>query len=189
MNKWNKRFAAAVIVLAAGNVSAADYTIDTDGAHAFINAKYMHLGYSVLHATFKNFSGTFSYDPANINASTVNVVIDVTSLDSNHAKRDEHMAQEKYLNSGANEEATFISTSVEDKGDGKMIISGDLTLNGVTKNIAIDAALIGEGSDPWGGYRAGFEGYFTLNPDDFNMPGFRSSPIEMELFLEGIKAN
>jgi len=168
------------------SANAADYDIDTKGAHAFINAKFMHLGYSVLHATFKRFDGSFSYDPENIEASSVNVIIDVTSLDSNHAKRDEHMTNPKYLNSAVNKQATFISTKVEANGDQKMLVHGELTLNGVTKTIVIDASMLGGGKDPWGGYRVGFEGYVTLQMADFNMPGF-SGPVEMELFLEGIR--
>lgn len=71
--------------------NAADYVIDTKGAHASINFKVNHLGYSYIKGRFNKFDGEFSYDPANIAASSVVVNVDTRSLDSNHAERDKHI--------------------------------------------------------------------------------------------------
>lgn len=71
--------------------NAADYVIDTQGAHASINFKVSHLGYSFIKGRFNKFEGEFSYDPANVTASSVEVTVDTTSLDSNHAERDKHI--------------------------------------------------------------------------------------------------
>lgn len=169
---------------------AADYVIDQKGAHAFINFKISHLGFSWLTGRFNKFSGTFSYDKNDIAASKVSVEVDTTSFDSNHAKRDKHIKAPKYLDAGKYSTATFVSTKVIDKGDGKMDIVGDLTLRGVTKNITINAERVGEGDDRWGGYRAGFYGKTSLALADFGVPGKLGESarlVHMELHVEGIR--
>jgi len=169
-------------------VQAADYEIDTKGAHASVNFKVPHLGYSFIKGRFNTFSGEFSYDAKSVSDSKVSVVIDTKSLDSNHAERDKHLRGGDFIHAGKFSQATFNSTKVTDKGNGKMAIAGDLTLRGVTKPIVIDANFIGEGKDPWGGYRAGFVGTARLELKDFNIAVLgASSYVELELHVEGIR--
>ncbi|MCG7587996.1 YceI family protein [Photobacterium sp. OFAV2-7] len=168
--------------------SAADYMIDTKGAHASINLKIKHLGYSWIKGRFNTFDGTFSYDPMNISASKVNVNVDTTSFDTNHAERDKHVRSEDFLNVKKYSTATFTSNKVEPKGNGEMTITGDLTLHGQTKPIAIDAVFVGEGEDPWGGYRAGFTGTTRIELKDFGIQVMgESSYADLELHVEGIR--
>ena len=86
----------------------------------------------------------------------MNVTINTTSVDTNHAERDKHLRSADFLNTAKYPQATFTSTSVKKDGD-DLDITGDLTLNGVTKPVTLEAKLIGQGDDPWGGKRAGFE--------------------------------
>lgn len=72
-------------------VQAADYIVDKAGAHAFIQFKIKHLGYSWLLGRFNDFDGTFSYDKEQPEASKINIVIQTASIDSNHAERDKHL--------------------------------------------------------------------------------------------------
>ncbi|MCL1044093.1 YceI family protein [Shewanella sp. 1_MG-2023] len=170
--------------------NAADYVIDTQGAHASIQFKVNHLGYSFVAGRFNDFGGDFSYDAANIAGSAINVTINTTSVDSNHAERDKHLRGSDFLNTGKFPQAEFASTSVEDKGNGQLVLNGNLTLNGVTKPIAIDAAFIGEGKDPWGGYRAGFAGTTEFAMKDFGIKmdlGPASANVTLDLIVEGIK--
>ncbi|HHK0231284.1 YceI family protein, partial [Pseudomonas aeruginosa] len=84
---------------------------------------------------------------------------------------------------------TFESTEVKANGD-SADITGNLTLNGVTKPVTIKAKLIGQGDDPWGGYRAGFEGSATLKLKDFGIKmdlGPASQEVELLLSVEGIR--
>lgn len=173
--------------LLATQVQAADYVIDTKGAHAFIQFRVKHLGYSWLYGDFTKFSGNFSYDEAKPEEASVEVTIDTTSVHSNHAERDKHIRSADFLDAGKYPEAKFKSTSF----DGKTL-TGDLTLHGVTKSISFDVEKIGEGKDPWGGYRAGFEGTFDLNMGDFGIEaakklGPASGTAEMTLSIEGIR--
>ncbi len=170
--------------------NAADYIIDTKGAHASINFKIQHLGYSWLTGRFDKFDGNFSYDPTNISASKIQVNIDTSSINSNHAERDKHLRSDDFLDVSAFTNAKFVSQSVTDKGDGKLAIAGTLTLHGVSKDITIDAQTVGEGKDPWGGYRVGFSGTTNIALTDFAIKmnlGPASKNVQLNLYIEGIK--
>ena len=172
--------------------NAATYVIDDHsmGAHAFVNFKIKHLGYSWLTGTFKKFEGKFEYDAASPEKSNIEVTIDTTSLDSNHAERDKHLKGSDFLNVGKYPTATFVSTGFTSTEEGEGELTGDFTLNGVTKSITFDVELIGEGSDPWGGYRAGFEGETTLKLKDYGIDynlGPASTEVEIDLYIEGIR--
>ncbi|WP_193161697.1 YceI family protein [Microbulbifer hainanensis] len=169
---------------------AAEYKIDTKGSHAFIQFRIKHLGYSWLYGRFDDFNGTFNYDDKAPEKSSVNVNIDVTSVDSNHAERDKHLRSADFLNVAEFPTATFKSTSFEPLGDGKAKLTGDLTLHGVTKPITIDVTNIGGGNDPWGGVRQGFSGKTEFPLKDFGIDynlGPASQTVEMLLDIEGVK--
>ncbi|MDD1506436.1 YceI family protein [Pseudomonas sp. CNPSo 3701] len=188
-----KTFAALALgtaLLGAGQAMAADYAIDKQGQHAFVNFKISHLGYSWLYGTFKDFDGSFSFDEKNPEASKVDVTLKTESVDTNHAERDKHIRSADFLNVSKNPTATFKSTSVKSTGQGAADITGDLTLNGVTKPVVIAAKFIGEGKDPWGGYRAGFEGSTKLKLKDFNIEkdlGPASQEVELIISVEGVR--
>jgi len=176
--------------LFAGQVLAADYAIDTKGQHAFVNFKISHLGYSWLWGTFKEFDGSFSFDAEQPEASRVNVTLQTASIDSNHAERDKHLRSDDFLNVSKHPTATFESTSVKSTGEGTADITGNLTLNGVTKPVVIAAKFLGEGKDPWGGYRAGFEGSTTLKLKDFDIKmdlGPASQTVDLIISVEGVR--
>jgi len=182
----------ATTAVAASSSIAADYVIDTKGAHASINFQVQHLGYSWLLGRFNNFSGNFSYDPKDIAASSINVTIDTTSIDSNHAERDKHLRSGDFLEVAKYPEATFVSKSISDIDDDgeEFNVVDDLTLRGVTKEITIEVEKIGEGQDPWGGYRVGFEGEAKITMKDFGITtdlGPASKMVEFKLHIEGIR--
>lgn len=188
-----KTFAALALgtaLLGAGQAMAADYAIDKQGQHAFVNFKISHLGYSWLYGTFKDFDGSFTFDEKNPEASKVNVTLKTESVDTNHAERDKHIRSADFLNVSKNPTATFKSTSVKSTGKDSADISGDLTLNGVTKPVVIAAKFIGQGDDPWGGYRAGFEGSTKLKLKDFNIEkdlGPASQEVDLIISVEGVR--
>ena len=177
-------------LIGVGQAMAADYAIDKQGQHAFVNFKISHLGYSWLYGTFKDFDGSFSFDAAKPQDSKVNVTLNTTSVDTNHAERDKHLRSGDFLNVSKHPTATFTSTSVTSTGEGTADITGDLTLNGVTKPVVIAAKFIGEGKDPWGGYRAGFEGSTKLKLKDFDIQkdlGPASQEVELIISVEGVR--
>ncbi len=147
-----------------------------------------HLGFSYTVGRFDKFQGDFTYDPKNIEASTVSVTVDTRSVDSNHAERDKHIRSDDFLDAKKYPETKFVSTKVIDKGNGLFDIQGNLTLHGQTKPITIVADFIGAGKDPWGNERAGFSGLTRIELADFGIQVMGdTSYVDMELYVEGIK--
>lgn len=189
----SRRLTALAMVTALalpGLAAAADYVIDTEGGHAFVQFRIPHLGYSWLYGRFDEFAGEFTYDEDNPAASEVEVVIQTASIDSNHAERDKHLREEEFLAVDEYPEARFQSTSFTEHGDGTATLVGDLTLRGITKPVTIDVEHIGHGPDPWGGYRRGFQGRTRFALKDFGIErdlGPASRDVEMILSIEGVR--
>lgn len=182
--------AAALTV--SGSLFADDYIIDKKGAHASIQFKISHLGYSWLWGRFNDFDGSFSYDENNKSASKISVTVNTKSIDSNHAERDKHLRSKDFLDVSQFPEAKFVSTSFVESNDGKAKLKGQLTLHGVTKAIEIDVAQIGAGNDPWGGFRRGFEGQTRIALKDFGITknlGPASAELDLLFAFEGIKTS
>lgn len=181
--------AAALIPMA--QAQADDYVVDTEGQHAFVQFKINHLGYSYILGSFREFSGEFSYDPEDLEESSVSMEVDVSSLDSNHAERDKHILSDDFLDANQYPTATFTSTGFEPDGDDAGTLTGELTLKGETREIEMPVTLVGEGEDPWGSYRAGFEGSTTLDLADYgiDMSDFPEVMHELELYVtfEGVR--
>jgi polyisoprenoid-binding protein YceI len=175
---------------------AADYVVDKEGQHAFVDFKISHLGYSFITGTFKDIDGKFSFDAAKPEDSKIEFNVNTASVFTNHAERDKHIASGDFLNAGKFAKATFVSTSVKSTGKntaGKDTadVAGDLTIAGVTKPVVVKATFLGEGKDPWGGYRAGFEGTTTIKRSDFGKQkdlGPASDAVELYVSFEGVKA-
>lgn len=183
--------AASVLGMAA-QVQAAEYAVDKKGAHAFVQFRVKHLGYSWLYGRFNDFDGNFTFDEKDPSKNKISVTVNTESLDSNHAERDKHLRSDDFLNTKKFPTATFVSTGYKPTGDKTADLTGDLTLHGVTKPITIAVEHIGAGKDPWGGERAGFEGRATIKPADFGIPmvdklGPASEEVELFLTVEGVK--
>lgn len=190
MKKTVTGIALGSLMALSGSLYAADYAIDKEGQHAFINFKTGHMGFSILHGRFNDFDGSFTWDAANPEASKVEVTINTASVDSNHAERDKHLRAADFLNVGKHPQARFVSTRVESTGENTLKVTGDFTLNGVTRPIVIDARMVGEGQDPWGGYRVGFEGTTSIKLADYKVSmdlGPASAVVEFDLSIEGIR--
>jgi len=184
--------AAVLLLFASSLVHAVDYEIDTRGAHAFIEFRIKHLGYSWLLGRFNRFRGDFSYDPKHPESNRVKVTIDLASLDSNHAERDRHLRSARFFDVKEFPQAVFVSTGWEPLGDGRAKLTGKLTLRGITRPVTIDVSEVGHGPDPWGGYRRGFEGTTTLKLSDWKMKeaailGPAAEEIIVYLSVEGIR--
>ncbi|XQF91991.1 YceI family protein [Pseudoalteromonas espejiana] len=181
---------SGAMMVSATAASAAEYVIDTQGAHAFVTFKIKHLGYSWLHGRFNTFDGSFSYDTKAQTGSNILVSIDTASLDSNHAERDKHLRGKDFLNVSKYPNASFKSTNVKFTDDDTATVTGDFTLHGVTKSITFEMNKVGEGQDPWGGYRAGFEGETSLKLADYGIDynlGPASTHVDIGLSIEGVR--
>jgi len=178
------------VMLMPGLAQANEYIIDKKGMHASIQFRVSHLGYSWLWGRFNDFEGRFNYDSKQPEKSSVNVTIKTASVDSNHAERDKHLRNEDFLEVNKYPEAKFVSTSFKADKNGDGILKGDFTLRGITKPISINVKFTGEGADPWGGYRAGFEGTTKFLMSDYKIKknlGPASQEVELFLVVEGVK--
>lgn len=159
---------------------AADYTIDP--THSSIHFIAGHLGFSKTVGQFKTFEGRFTDDKGK---ESVSVKIDASSIDTNHAERDKHLRGEDFFNTKKFNELSFKSTKVTEK-----TLTGELTMHGVTKPVTLDLTTIGEGKDPWGGYRKGYEATGTIKRSEWGVSYFIPGvPDEVEIMLqvEGIR--
>lgn len=181
----------STVLLTTTFAQAAEYVVDSKGAHASINFKIQHLGYSWLTGRFDTLEGSFTYDPQNVEKSTIEMTVDVSSINSNHAERDKHLRSDDFLSTDKFGTATFKSMSVKPLGDNQLSVTGLMTLHGVSKPIVILVEKIGEGKDPWGGERVGFSGKARLTLAEFGIDtsklGEASSFVELDIHLEGIK--
>lgn len=167
--------------------SAAD-SFGVDLVHSHILFRTKHLGLSYAHGRFNVFSGKFKLGEA----PSIEIEIDATSVDTQNEKRDGHLKGPDFFDSEQFPKTTFKSTKVEDKGDGKYAVTGDLELLGKSKKISFEATKVGEGSDPWEGFRAGLHASFTIKRSDYGMNwgienGSVGDEVLIEVSLEGIR--
>jgi len=140
-----------------------------------IDPTHSRLGFEARHAVitkvrghFADFTGTIVVDPADVSASSASVAAQITSIDTGNADRDGHLRSADFFDIEKNPELTFTATKFSGSGD-DYVVSGDLTINGVTKNIDLAVELTGTATDPFGNVRAGFEGTSELSRKDFGL--------------------
>jgi len=188
MNRVIITTVCSAMLMAMSLATAEEYKLDT--GHSFIDFRIKHLGYSWLPGRFNKFEGNFSYDEKNPSQAKIVVNIDPASVDSNHAERDKHLRGDDFLDVKKFPKAKFVSTSYTDKGNGKAVMKGNFTLHGVTKAIDLDVSSVGNGPDPWGGYRRGFVATTKLALKDYNINfnlGPASTHVDLTLSIEGIR--
>jgi polyisoprenoid-binding protein YceI len=188
-----KKIFLAISMLAASQAWAAAETYNIDASHSFANFSIRHV-VAKTSGTFNDVTGVITLDPANLNSATVKATINVASVNTGFAKRDEHIKADKYLDVAKYTQIQFESTKVTASNQNQAILQGKLTIHGVTKLVEIPVRVLGYGADPWGGQRAGFEGHVTLKASDYgygwatgaNAPV--GDEIEVTLLIEGVKA-
>jgi polyisoprenoid-binding protein YceI len=128
---------------------------DIDVGHSAIHFRVRHMVISKVHGRFARWSGAIELDPQDLARASVDVRIDAASIDTQVADRDAHLRSPDFLDAAKYPEILFRSKRVEKAGEGWRVV-GDLTLHGVTREVALDAEFSGTGKDPWGNERAGF---------------------------------
>ncbi len=141
---------------------------------------------------FNKISGTVYFDPLNINASSVELVIDVASIYTGIRKRDDHLRSSDFFNVDTCPTMSFKSTRIESANDDLVQVTGDLRIHGITRRITVPALLSGPVKDPFGdGSSMGFTASFVINREDYgitwNQPmadnGFMVSS-EVDIFID-----
>lgn len=139
-----------------------------DASHSHVGFAIRHLMVSKVRGQFTKFSGslTIAEDPAD---SSVEVEVELASVDTNDDKRDAHLRSADFFNTDVHRAMTFKSTSVRrGKGD-SWIVTGQLTLNDVTRPVDIEVTYEGAATSPWGTTSIGFSATGKINREDFGV--------------------
>jgi polyisoprenoid-binding protein YceI len=179
----------AVLTLALPAFSQDVYKIDA--VHSQIGFRIRHVVAKVS-GRFAKFDGTVKVDPEDITKSSVEVNIDATSISTDNEARDKHLQSPDFFDTGKFPAITFKSTSVKEPAKGKLEVTGNLTIKGVTKQVTIPITNAGthEGMKP-GTVLAGFiDGALKINRNDFNIkygPGILGDDVDITLDIEAGK--
>ena len=162
------RFAALAVAVALASPALAADTYQFDKAHTTVGFQVRHI-FTMLGGKFQDFSGTIKVDRAKPESSSVEFTIQAASILTNEPKRDEHLKSPDFFDVASHPTITFKSTSVKPGANNVYQVTGDLTMRGVTKSITIPVTFLGEGKDPWGNEKIGFETSTTLNRKDYGI--------------------
>ena len=189
---FKKTGLATALLLASSLATAEPDAYRIDDSHSFANWTIRHVA-SKTSGTFSDIKGKILIDANDLTKSGVEAKINMLSVNSSHVKRDEHIKKPEYLDVEKFAEMTFVSKKIEAKSKTEGVMTGVLTMHGVSKEMAFSFKVLGFGSDPWGGYRAGFEAHTSLKASDFGFawPLVKDAPvgddIEITLLIEGVK--
>jgi len=128
-----------------------------------------HAVVTKVRGLFNEFDGSGSFDAANPANSKLQLTIKAASIDTRNADRDAHLRSNDFFDMDTYPEITFASTSVEQAGDVRYRVTGDLTIKGATRPVSIDFEYTGSAGDPYGNQRIGFEGTTTVNRKDWGV--------------------
>lgn len=171
-------------------------TYGIDPAHSSINFSVRHLLINNVRGRFADYNGTITYNADDVARSSVEFTAKVASVNTDIAKRDEHLRTADFFDVEKYPEMTFKSTRIERKGRDAFVAHGDFTLHGVSKQVAIPFKIFGAVKDPWGGTRMGVEATTTINRQDYgvkwNQPMTEgglmlANDVLIELVLEAVK--
>ncbi len=169
------------------------FTIDP--SHSRVGFSARHAMVTKVRGSFNGFTGTASVAAG---AVSINVDIDVTSVDTRSADRDGHLQSPDFFDVANFPKITFASTSVKDSGSDKLAVEGNLTIKDVTKVITIEFEYTGTATDPFGNARFGFEGSAEINRKDYGLTWnaaletggiLVSEKINLEFEISAIAAN
>lgn len=184
----NLAFAALFAgALGAATARAAD-TYEVDPVHSFISFKISHLKVSTVLGRFNGPTGQLVLD-TDAAKSAINVEVATENVDTGVAKRDDHLRSPDFFDAKKFPKISFVSKDLKQTPSG-LEVSGDLTLHGVTKPITVSLTKTGEGKDPWGGFRVGYETTFTVKRSDFGMnfmQGGVGDEVALTFMFEAVK--
>lgn len=171
------------------------YTIDP--VHSAINITARHLGFATVRGRFTEFSGKIEVGNP-VEESRVTALIEAASIDTGNKMRDDHMRSADFMGVDVHPVIQYVGTAITPLGGEKWRVEGKLTLNGMTRPIALDLTYLGVGPDSWGGTRAAFHAVTDLKRDDFAMnynPMIRAgvaavgTTLRVELDIEALQGD
>ena len=139
-----------------------------DSVHSSIGFSVSHLMVSQTTGVFNEYEGVVNFDPKDVSMASTEVTIQTASIDTRSKKRDDHLRTADFFDVENHPQMTFKSKTFVPSGD-KYLITGDLTIKGITKEIAIPVKITGPAASPMGGTVLGLSGQVTINRQDFGI--------------------
>ena len=168
-----KTLLVAALFAFAGSAFAAPVTYKIDPSHTNVLASWNHFGYSNPSINFGQVDGTLVYDAEQVSASSVQVTLPLTGLSALADQFYDHLTSDKWFDAAKYPAATFKSTRVEAAGEGKLKVTGDLTIKGITKPVVLDVTLNKAGEHPMKKVPAiGFDATATVKRSDFGVGAY-----------------
>jgi polyisoprenoid-binding protein YceI len=187
-----KSFVLAALLSATASMAVAAEKYTLDSSHSQVVFSYNHFGFSTTYGMFSGFEGEIMFDAEDPAASTVSVSMPTKSMFTGWEQRDGHFMSDDFFGAQDDDMITFMSTAIELTGDDTALITGDLTMNEVTKSVVLDAKLNQSGDHPIEGKAwAGFDATTTLMRSDFNVGAFAPAvgdEVQVMISLEAMKA-
>ena len=141
-----------------------------DPAHSSAHFIVRHMMITNVRGGFTSVQGTVVYDPEDLSGSSIDVVIDVNSLNTSDASRDGHLKSAEFLDVEKYPSITFKSKTINKEADGDLLVKGDLTIHGVTKEVRLEVdGPTGEEKDPWGNARIGASAVTKIKRSEFGL--------------------
>lgn len=182
------------MAVAGASAETARYDVDPD--HSNIGFSVGHMVVSKTRGQFMDYTGFIEMDPDAKTVKTIEAIIKSASITTNHQKRDAHLKSPDFFDVEKYPTITYKLKSYSKTGDHYTAL-GDLTLHGVTKEVALVGDFNGVGKDPWGNTRAGFTAEGTVNRKDFGVNWNKAldnggmivgNDVQIKLEVECIKA-
>jgi polyisoprenoid-binding protein YceI len=179
-------FVALAVVFTSAVLAAPSHAQTTtwqiDPAHANAQFTVRHLSISNVSGQFNKMSGTVQLDPKDITKTVVNATIDVSSIDTRDSHRDDDLKSDGFFDVAKYPTMTFVSTKIEQAGPGKLKMTGNLTMHGVTKVVTFDVDGPSDAiTDPWKNQRRGASATATINRRDFGIEKYPAAAIGDEV--------
>jgi polyisoprenoid-binding protein YceI len=172
------------------NPATAAETYKVDPEHTSVVFRVKHLGVAYVYGRFNGPRGTFVFDEKSPGNSSIEIQVAAKNVDTAIVNRDKQLKSPDFFNAGEHPVVKFKSTSVKKSGKDSYEVSGNLTLLGKTQAITVIARQTGEGKDPWGNFRIGFEISFTIKRSDYGMDfmmGVAGDDVWLTVSVEGIR--
>ncbi len=161
-----------------------------DAAHSSVNFSIRHF-FTPVPGNFKAFTGSIKFDPANLAGSSIDVSIDVTSVNTQNERRDGHLRTPDFFDAQQFPTMTFRSTSIEKTGDNTFVAVGTLRIKDVTKTIRLPFTYLGSMPHPRGGQVAGFKSELQILRNDYGVgtgsyveTGMIGNEVDISILLE-----
>ena len=140
-----------------------------DPAHSEVTFSVKHMMISTVRGKFSRFSGTVEADEQNPAGAQIAVQIEAASLDTGNEQRDGHLRSPDFFDAERFPTLSFKSTRIEQRGDDRFAMHGDLTIRDVTKPVVLDVEYAGQAKSPWGVVSAGFSAQTKINRKDWGL--------------------